>query len=105
MRKPLFAVVTVATALSSTLSFAQGPKAATYITDEEVKKVSSLPGTDRQIKVVDIGTENLAVGIIHRGRSAAAASTPMPAVAPAQAQGEPCGEQGSSPGARDIVGG
>src|SRR5215470_14156082 len=48
-------------------TFAQSSKAATYITDEEVKKVNTLPGVDRQIRVVDIGNENLAVGIVHRG--------------------------------------
>ena len=30
-----------------------GPKAATYITDEDVKKVNALPGVDRQIVSVD----------------------------------------------------
>ena len=43
------------------------PTAATYITDEEVKAVNALPGVDRTIKVVDIGPENFAVGVIHRG--------------------------------------
>src|SRR5215831_17196959 len=53
---------------------AQSPKAATYITDEDVKKVNTLPGVDRQIKVVDIGNENLAVGIVHRGPTGGAAA-------------------------------
>src|SRR3989475_7005149 len=55
----LFAIIP-ATAL------AQTPKAATYITDEEVKAVNATPGVDRTIRVVDIGNENFAVGIIHR---------------------------------------
>jgi hypothetical protein len=46
---------------------AQKPTAATYITDEEVKKVNSTPGVDRQIRVVDVGDENFAVGVVHRG--------------------------------------
>ena len=46
---------------------AQSPKAATYITDEEVKKVNALPGVDRQIVSVDIGKLNEAIGIVHRG--------------------------------------
>jgi hypothetical protein len=46
---------------------AQAPKAATYITDEEVKAVNAIPGIDRTIRVVDIGNENFAIGIIHRG--------------------------------------
>ena len=46
---------------------AQSPKAATYITKEEVDTVNKQPGVDRTIRVVDIGSENFAVGIIHRG--------------------------------------
>src|SRR5262247_3960148 len=42
-------------------------KAATYITKEQVDTVNKQPGTDRTIRVLDIGHENFAVGIIHRG--------------------------------------
>jgi hypothetical protein len=34
------------------IAFGQSPKAATYITDEEIKKVNSLPGVGDQ-KIVD----------------------------------------------------
>src|SRR5438034_965275 len=44
---------------------AQAPRAATYITNEEVQAVNRQPGIDRTIRVVDIGSENFAVGIIH----------------------------------------
>ena len=64
-------ILAVALALCSAPAFAQSPKAATYITDEEVKKVLVQPGVDHTIRVVDIGNENLAVGIIHRGARAA----------------------------------
>jgi mannose-6-phosphate isomerase-like protein (cupin superfamily) len=80
-------------------AFAQSPKAATYITDEEVKKVNTLPGVDRQIRVVDIGNENLAVGIVHRGPTGGAAAggrrggAPAAAAAPA----EVCAEQAGTP--------
>ena len=47
------------------------PTAATYITDEEVKAVNATPGVDRTIRVVDIGNENFAVGVIHRAAPAA----------------------------------
>src|SRR5436309_13453111 len=54
--------------LAPVVGFAQNkPTSATYITDEEVKAVNALPGVDRTIRVVDIGNENYAVGIIHRG--------------------------------------
>ena len=46
-------------------------KGATYITKEEVDTVNKQTGTDRTIRVLDIGHENFAVGIIHRGATAA----------------------------------
>jgi hypothetical protein len=49
------------------------PTAATYITDEEVKAVNALPGVDRMIRVVDVGPENFAVGVVHRGPTGGAA--------------------------------
>jgi hypothetical protein len=100
------------------VAFAQSPKAATYITDEEVKKVNSLPGVDRTIRVVDIGNENFAVGIIHRvaagargttagGGAGAAGGAGRGAGGGAAAgggagrgaaqQGDPCGEQATAP--------
>jgi hypothetical protein len=94
--------------LASSASVAQGPKAATYITDAQVKSVNSLPGVDRQIVSVDIGKLNEAVGVIHRGptttaaagrgAAAAAAVAPIPA---AQA----CGEQASAAPAGATAGG
>jgi mannose-6-phosphate isomerase-like protein (cupin superfamily) len=67
-------VLAVACVVPSFLS-AQGPKAATYITDEEVKRVNSEPGVDRQIRVVDIGNENFAVGVVHRVATGAGRGT------------------------------
>src|SRR5438105_3768441 len=62
--------------LAPVVGFAQSkPTSATYITDEEVKTVNALPGVDRTIRVVDIGPENFAVGVIHRGASGAARGT------------------------------
>ncbi|MBZ5604454.1 MAG: hypothetical protein LAO79_19295 [Acidobacteriia bacterium] len=45
------------------------PKNAVYIMDEDVKTVlkGAPPAVDQQLKVVDMGKYNLAVGIIHRG--------------------------------------
>jgi len=91
MQRTILRVMAIAVALCPAAAVAQTPKAATYITDEEVKKVNSQPGTDRTITVVDIGNEHFAVGIIHRGatggagRGTAAAGGGPPA-------GEPCGE-------------
>src|SRR6266700_4716923 len=71
MKKACFSLLGVV-AMGSAIAIAQGPKSATYITDEEIKAVNALPGVDRTIKVVDIGPENFAVGIIHRGATGAA---------------------------------
>jgi mannose-6-phosphate isomerase-like protein (cupin superfamily) len=80
-------------------------KAATYITKEQVDTVNKQPGTDRTIRVLDIGHENFAVGIIHRGptgagarggdagRGAAAAAGGRGQAPPA----EPCGDAAGTP--------
>ena len=73
-------------------------KAATYITKEEVDIVNKQPGGDRQIKVVDIGHENFAVGIVHRGATGAAAAGAGGGAARAGAPpAEPCGEKSATP--------
>jgi mannose-6-phosphate isomerase-like protein (cupin superfamily) len=79
------------------------PTTATYITKEEVDIVNSTPGVDREIKVVDIGHENYAVGVVHRGKTAnGVAERPASATTPAAAARSdnaaapaptPCGRQ------------
>ena len=59
MRRTILRVLGIAVAIGPAVAFAQSPKTATYITDEEVKKVNSQPGIDHTIRVVDIGTEHL----------------------------------------------
>jgi mannose-6-phosphate isomerase-like protein (cupin superfamily) len=88
-------------------------KGATYITREEVDTVNTQTGVDRTIRVVDIGHENFAVGIIHRGptgggpgaaaeggaaggRAGAAAGGPAGRGAGA-AVAEACGQTASTP--------
>src|SRR6266849_3375370 len=73
MTNTFLKIAAVAVALAPAAGLAQSkPTAATYITDEEVKAVNALPGVDRTIRVVDVGPENFAVGIIHRGATGAA---------------------------------
>jgi hypothetical protein len=74
MRRTALYILAAVCALPAVVS-AQKPTAATYITDEEVKKVNAEPGVDRTIRVVDIGNENFAIGVIHRGASGAARGT------------------------------
>jgi hypothetical protein len=113
MRLKMLQAVGLALVLAPAVAIAQQkPTAATYITDEEVKTVNSQPGVDRQIRVVDIGNEHFAVGVIHRGATGAArqggagaagaargagAGAGRGAGAGAAAQAEPCGEQGTAP--------
>jgi hypothetical protein len=125
MQKRMLLAVGIAIALVPGIAVAQQkPTAATYITDEEVKTVNSQPGVDRTIRVVDIGPENFAIGVIHRGATnaargagaggaggGAAAGAGRGAGGGAAAgggagagggrgagqQGEPCGEQGTVP--------
>lgn len=84
----------IAIALSLTASVtlsAQRPTSATYITDAEVKAVLATPGIDHTIRVVDIGNENFAIGVIHRGPTPA--SSPPSGGARANASSAPCGDQ------------
>ena len=90
MTKTVLKGLVLAAALTPAIGLAQAPKSATYITDEEVKAVNATPGVDRTIKVVDIGPENFAVGVIHRGASGGGGAR---GAAPA----EPCGEQSTAP--------
>jgi hypothetical protein len=115
MTKTVLRALAVAVVISPAVGFAQGPKAATYITDEEVKAVNALPGVDRMIRVVDIGPENFAVGVVHRGKTGGAPGA-APAAARAGGAGagagrgagagaarganapaEPCGEMSTAP--------
>jgi len=122
MKKVILSVFAVPFILAPVAILAQSgmkPTAATYITDEEVKAVNALPGVDRTIRVVDIGPENFAVGIIHRGATGAArgaapagggaagagrgagaaagAGAGAGAGRGAAAAAEPCGEQSTAP--------
>src|SRR5262245_29668652 len=107
-------LITAVLALAPAAGFAQTPKAATYITDEEVKAVNATPGIDRTIRVVDIGNENFAVGIIHRGATGGARGAGAGGGAGRGAGGGagrgnatpvPCGEQATPPPAGGVPGG
>ena len=90
MKTALFVLLLLPVAVS-----AQRPTSATYITDEEVKAVLATPGIDHTIRVVDVGNENFAIGIIHRGASAATAAARGGGRAAAPAS--PCGDQMGAP--------
>jgi hypothetical protein len=49
---------------------ADKPRTATYITKEEIDTVAkAFPSGDRNVKVVNIGHENFAVGVVRRGKT------------------------------------
>ena len=69
---PGVALVLAAPALAQTKPAAntRAEDKATYITAEEIAKVEkAVPVGDRTLKVVGIGHENFAVGIVHRGKT------------------------------------
>src|SRR4030095_14624224 len=111
MKNSVFSGACIALVISFSVTgvaLAQSPKAATYITDEQVKAINALPGVDRQIVSVDIGKLNEAIGIIHRGPTtppAAGRGATGGAGRGAGARGEPCGEQASTPPAAGTPGG
>jgi hypothetical protein len=71
---------------------AKGPDKATYITKEEIDLVNKTPGTDRNVKVVDIGSENFAVGIIHRGKTVNGVEADAQKLPPPPTPYPPCGK-------------
>ena len=82
---------------------------ATYITKEEVDTVNKQTGTDRTIRVLDIGHENFAVGIIHRGATGGAraggAGAAGAGAAGGAARGAGAGAAGAAGGGRGAAAG
>ena len=95
MKNTVVKVLVIASAVSPVAVFAQAGKAppttATYIMKEEIDKIGATEQSkstrDENVKVVGIGYENFAVGIVHR----ASTRTPAPAGGGAAAQARPCG--------------
>jgi mannose-6-phosphate isomerase-like protein (cupin superfamily) len=65
------------------------PHAATYISDAQIKAVAATPGSDRTVRVVDIGPENLALGVVQRGPTTAVGGGSAPPASTADACGQP----------------
>ena len=77
---------------------AQAPKDAIVITDADIKAVLKMAADtkrtipDNSLRVIDMGTYQLAVGVVARGKLAPAPAAAAPAAAPANAQ-PACGQQ------------
>ena len=95
--RPVVAASFVVFAVPSVLGQSGTARPATYITREEIDIVNKQPGGDRQIRVVDIGHENFAVGIVHRGATGAAAGGGGGAARANTPAPEPCGEKSATP--------
>lgn len=68
MHSRILKLATILSALLPVAAVAQdGLDDAIYITAEQVEAVNATPGVDRQLRVVDLGEYQLAVGIVHRG--------------------------------------
>jgi hypothetical protein len=105
------ALSAIAALLFPVVALAQGSKPAIYITKAQIDEVNKLPGIDRQIVNTDVGNTNLAVGIIHRGKTGAPAAGAGGGAAGGGAAGggaaaagggaaaaaEPCGETAAAP--------
>ena len=98
MKTTVVQVLFIASVLGPVAAFAQAgktaPTTATYIMKEDIDKVGateqSLRTRDENVKVVDLGYENFAVGIIHRA-STRTPPPPAPGGGGAAAQAQPCG--------------
>ena len=71
MKKAVLGLAVLATASASALLAQTPPKQAFDITNEEIQQVLKFapPAVDQQLRVVDIGKYNLAVGVIYRGKT------------------------------------
>jgi hypothetical protein len=101
MKNTVVQVLVIASFLSPVAAFAQAgktaPTTATYIMKEDIDKVGATEQSqrtrDENVKVIDLGYENFAVGIVHR---ASTRTPPPPAPAGgggggAAAPAQPCG--------------
>lgn len=80
------------------------PTEATYIAREEIELVNSTLGTDRNIRVVDIGHENFAVGVVRRGRTENGVERDRSRPRSTEPKGA-CGRPAASAGTDGIAGG
>src|SRR6266704_1662639 len=73
MRKNILQILTILCAACPVVGFAQAPKDAVVISNEDIKAVLKYAAdTKRTIPVIDMGKYQLAVGIVHRGATGGA---------------------------------
>jgi mannose-6-phosphate isomerase-like protein (cupin superfamily) len=98
MRKKILQVLAFVFAASSFVALAQAPKDGVYISDGDVKAVlkraadMKRTNPDNAIRVIDMGSYQLSVSVIHRGATGGAPPA-NPGSAPAANPSPACGEQ------------
>src|ERR1044071_8354690 len=97
MQNNFLRILALLCAVSPAILSAQAPKDAIIISDADIKAVLKMAADtkrtipDNSLRVIDMGTYQLAVGIVARGKLAPAPAA-APAAAPANAQ-PACGQQ------------
>src|SRR5579862_4611253 len=99
MKNRVAKVLVTASVLGPAAAFAQAgktaPTTATYIMKEDIDKIGATEQSqstrDENAKVVDLGYENFALGIIHRSSTRAPAPPAPAGGGGAAAQGQRCG--------------
>ena len=110
MKNTVVKVLAIASVVNPVAAFAQAgktaPTTATYIMKEDIDKISATEQSqrtrDENAKVIDLGYENFALGIVHRG-STRTPAPPAPAGAAAASQAQPCGRTKRADLRRDGV--
>jgi mannose-6-phosphate isomerase-like protein (cupin superfamily) len=104
MRKRILQVLVIVCAVCPAIASAQAPKNAVFITDEDVKAVLKYAADtkrttpDNTLRVIDMGTYQLGVAVVHRGalpppaNTAGRGNAAAPATANQSAQ-PACGQQ------------
>jgi mannose-6-phosphate isomerase-like protein (cupin superfamily) len=97
MRSMSLRVLVTVFALGPVIGLAQAPKSAVFITDEDIKAVlkyaveTKRTTPDNTLKVIDMGSYQLGVAVIHRGALTGGAPTAGRGAAPGPQAS--CGEQ------------
>jgi hypothetical protein len=111
MKNTALKVLVLASVLGPVAALAEAgkPTTATYITKEDIAKISATEQSkstlDENAKVVDLGYENFSLGIIHRGTTRHPAPAPAAASGAAAADRKPCGRTMASLPAGGTPGG
>jgi mannose-6-phosphate isomerase-like protein (cupin superfamily) len=98
MTQNILRTLAILIAVGPAVLSAQAPKDAVVISDADIKAVLKMAAEtkrtipDNSLRVIDMGTYQLAVGIVARGKLAPAPAAAAPAAAPANAQ-PACGQQ------------